>query len=92
METQAIEPNKTVRPEDIKRLTGQNLAIYKLLSQGWVSNDHMAAIARKYTSRISDIRAWLAINHPDKALKLTKREPGGLCWYEITDLNGDENG
>lgn len=42
-------------PETI-RLTGQNGRILARLRQGPATNDELARLARKYTSRISDLR------------------------------------
>lgn len=39
------------------RLTGQNARILEMLKAGPVTNDEIAKISRKYTSRISDLRA-----------------------------------
>lgn len=48
------DPN--VRPADVKRLTGQNAAVLARLRAGPATNAELAAIALKYTSRISDLR------------------------------------
>ena len=48
------DPN--VRPADVKRLTGQNAAVLVRLRAGPATNAELAAIALKYTSRISDLR------------------------------------
>ena len=48
------DPN--VRPADVKRLTGQNAAVLSRLRAGPATNAELAAIALKYTSRISDLR------------------------------------
>lgn len=42
---------------DLPRLTGQNATILRMLRESPRTNDELAAISRKYTSRISDIRA-----------------------------------
>lgn len=44
-------------PEERPRLSGQNQAILERLRRGPATNDELARIARKYTSRISDLRA-----------------------------------
>jgi len=41
---------------DVVRLTGQNRAILERLRKGPATNGELAAIALKYTSRISDLR------------------------------------
>lgn len=43
--------------KDVRRLTGQNLAILERLRKGPATNVELAQVAMKYTSRISDIRA-----------------------------------
>lgn len=50
-----IDPNIDVR--DVARLTGQNAAILARLQQGPATTDELSRYARKYTSRLSDIRA-----------------------------------
>ena len=52
------DPN--VIRSDVARLTGQNRAIYDRLRRGPATGRELAAIAQKYTSRISDIRDALA--------------------------------
>ena len=46
-----------VAAQDITRLTGQNAAILRRLRAGPATNDELIGISRKYTSRISDLRA-----------------------------------
>ena len=46
-----------VLPQDERRLSGQNATILHLLRQGSCTNDELARVSRKYTSRISDLRA-----------------------------------
>lgn len=54
----AIAPSDpSVNDEDKPRLTGQNNAILMALKSGPQTNIELAAIALKYTSRISDLRA-----------------------------------
>jgi len=55
-------------PRDVRRLRGQNEAIYKRLQQGPARLSELANIARKYTSRISDIRAWLLHYRPTERI------------------------
>jgi len=52
---QPSDPAVADGPETI-RLTGQNGRILARLRQGPATNDELARIARKYTSRISDLR------------------------------------
>jgi hypothetical protein len=48
--------DRSVTKIEAKRLSSQSQRILELLRTGDRSNDELAAIARKYTSRISDIR------------------------------------
>ncbi len=69
-----IDPN--VNPADVKRLSRQCEAILHMLRIRPHTNDELAAVSRKYTSRISDIRA---AGH-----KITyKRLSGGLTLYTL---------
>jgi hypothetical protein len=43
--------------DDMPRLAGQNLAVLARLQRGPATNQELAAISLKYTSRISDLRA-----------------------------------
>lgn len=53
-----IRPRDThVVPEERPRLSGQNARILERLRRGPATNDELSGIARKYTSRISDLRA-----------------------------------
>lgn len=53
-----IAPRDThVVKEERPRLTGQNAAILERLKRGPATNRELAAIALKYTSRLSDLRA-----------------------------------
>lgn len=68
------DPN--VDSRDTGRLSGQNIAILARLERGPAYNDELAAIALKYTSRISDLRA---AGH-----KVTcKRVGGGRTMYRL---------
>lgn len=49
------DPN--VRRGDVRRITGQNLAILERLRRGPARNSELAILSLKYTSRISDLRA-----------------------------------
>ena len=69
------DPN--VKAFDVGRLAGQNAAIYEMLLRGPVSVDELSRVSRKYTSRISDLRAM--------GLTITcHRQPGGNNLYVIT--------
>lgn len=46
-------------PAEIRRLAGQNLRILERLQQGLATNTELAALSKKYTGRISDLRAAL---------------------------------
>lgn len=48
--------NASVPAFDLDRLSQQTRAIYERLRRGWATNAELAAIALKYTSRISDLR------------------------------------
>ncbi len=70
----AIDPHALAT--DKPRLTGQNLEILTLLRAGPKTNTELAAVALKYTSRLSDIRAaGYAIT--------CKRLDGGLTLYTL---------
>lgn len=76
---------------DVPRLTGQNAAILARLRQGPATNRELAEISLKYTSRISDVRAWLE-NHGESII--CKRGCGGLNMYRIVQVaerNDDDN-
>jgi hypothetical protein len=44
-------------PSERPRLSRQNQAILERLRRGTATNDELARLARKYTSRVSDLRA-----------------------------------
>ena len=67
-----------VQPQDERRLSGQNATILHLLRQGSCTNDELARISRKYTSRISDLRA---AGHKVVCTRLQ----GGLTMYTLED-------
>lgn len=50
------DPN-VVEPGEARRLSRQSAAILAMLERGPVTNKEMSALALKYTSRISDLRA-----------------------------------
>jgi len=72
---------------EIARLSGQLEQIMDRLLQGPVTNNELAAISLKYTSRISDLRKLLkpkgygveAYDHDHAS---------GLCWYRLVRLEG----
>lgn len=66
-------------PADAKpRLSTQCAEILALLATGAASNDQLSMIARKYTSRISDLRkAGYRIVNFDHNKKT------GLAWYRL---------
>jgi hypothetical protein len=70
------DPNVTEK--DKPRLKGQNAAILERLKLGPATNDELSRIARKYTSRISDIRA---AGHK----VICERAQDGLCWYRLEE-------
>lgn len=77
-----IDPH--VDRDDIPRLTGQNGKILDLLIDGPRTNDELSRIARKYTSRISDIR---------KRGYVIKYEPlgGGLTRYTLVGVEVEDD-
>ena len=66
-----------VVPDDLRRLSGQNLAILERLQRGPATNRELAALSLKYTSRISDLRA---AGYDVQA----ERHEGGLTIYRLT--------
>lgn len=69
---------------DKPRLRGQNKTIFKMLCSGPKTNRELAEVSLKYTSRISDIRAFLRSNYPDLKI-INKRHPdqNGLTIYKL---------
>lgn len=49
------DPN--IDPRDVKRVSGQNYQILQMLMSGPKTNQQLAQVSLKYTSRISDLRA-----------------------------------
>ena len=76
---ETTDPN--VQEDDVLRLTGQNKAIYARLCKGSATNDELATLSRKYTSRISDIRKAIA---PHGMSITCQRLEGGLTRYRLT--------
>ena len=70
------DPN--VIEEDKPRLVGQNKTILEMLKRGPVTNDELAGIARKYTSRLSDLRKHGYVIE-------CERLGGGLTKYELKE-------
>jgi hypothetical protein len=79
---ETLDPS--VEPCDAGRLRGQNLLILRRLESGPATNDELSQIARKYTSRISDVRAWL--NRGGRTIECERVE-GGLFryWIEVIE-------
>ena len=79
---ETLDPN--VEHRDRSRLRGQNLLVLKRLEEGPATNDELSQIARKYTSRISDVRAWL--NRGGRTIECERVE-GGLFryWIEVIE-------
>lgn len=67
---------------DAPRLRGQNAEILARLEQGPVTNDQLSQIARKYTSRISDVRKYLQEWKPGWQIINTPLG-GGLTEYRL---------
>ena len=66
--------------DDQTRLTGQNEVIYRLLAEAPRTNQELAAISLKYTSRVSDIRKWLKASGGSITCS---RIGGGLTLYTM---------
>ena len=64
--------NASVPAFDLDRLSEQTRAVYVRLCQGWATNAELAAIALKYTSRISDLRA--------NGIAVKRERIGGGTW------------
>jgi len=67
---------------DRPRLTGQNARILARLREGPATNVELAEISLKYTSRVSDVRAYLRPRGEDI---VCARGPGGLNSYRIVE-------
>ena len=67
-----------MHPEEVKRLSAQCQKILGLLEGGPVTNDELSRISRKYTGRISELRAAgyviRVLSHDHKS---------GLVTYEL---------
>ena len=66
-----------VEPEEVKRLTGQNAAIYARLRRGPATNVELAKMSLKYTSRLSDIRQKAGVTI------IADRKSRGLTIYRL---------
>jgi hypothetical protein len=67
------------------RLTGQSARILSRLEQGPATNRELAEISLKYTSRVSDVRAYL--KDKGRNVKVFDRDYAtGLVWYGLVDL------
>ena len=63
---------------EIARLSNQCRAILERLQRGPATNNELAAISRKYTGRISDLRA------AGIGVECYKQDrPSGLSWYRL---------
>lgn len=69
------------QPPDAGRLAGQNQAILERLRRGPATNKELAAISLKYTSRISEVRAWLELRGETITCE---RLSGGVSEYSVT--------
>ena len=76
--TYGVEFNRSVPEAEKPRLSGQCRLILAKLREGAATNDELARIARKYTSRISDLRKAgydvQCVEHDHKT---------GLTFYEL---------
>jgi hypothetical protein len=77
--------DQTVKPAERPRLKGQNARILERLRQGPVTNRQLVEISLKYTSRVSDVRAWLR-RHTGETIPSPKDLGGGLTRYWIEPL------
>lgn len=77
--SEAIAPcDPNVAPAEAPRLAKQCALVLARLNAGPATNDELAAISRKYTSRISDLReAGFDIQCYDRNYKT------GVCWYRL---------
>ena len=81
----AIEPiDPNVIERDAARLIGQNRAIIERLARGPATNDELARLSRKYTSRISDVRRFL---EQRGHTIVCDRGVGGLNTYRIVSTH-----
>jgi DNA-binding CsgD family transcriptional regulator len=67
----------SVPVRDKPRLTDQCNRILEILRNGRATNKELAAVAMKYTSRISDLRK----NGHD--VRMVERREGGITVYEL---------
>jgi len=70
---------------EIERLTGQVRAIFDRLLDGPVDNDTLSRMARKYTSRISNLRDWLRPKGFGVECFASDRA-SGVCWYRLVRI------
>lgn len=56
-----LQPRDThcTAPSELRRLSGQTAVLFARLCQGPATNRELAQLSLKYTSRISDLRAYL---------------------------------
>lgn len=76
---EAITPcDPHITPEEVPRLSRQCSLVLERLRQGPATNDELATISRKYTSRISDLRS---AGHDVEAFD--RNHKTGVCWYRL---------
>lgn len=72
-------------PSELQRLNGQNRRILERLQQGPATNKELSEISLKYTSRISDVRAYLKPLGQD--VKVIERDrASGRTVYALREL------
>lgn len=76
-ESELAPTDPNVLPEDVARLSKQCQAILAKLRTGPCTNYELAALALKYTSRISDLRKH-GFN-----VRMTERRKDGTTIYEL---------
>lgn len=74
--------NHKVPAASRQRLSAQCVAILDLLRQGVTTNDDMSKVSRKYTSRVSDLRA---AGYDVRCFSLDHKT--GLAWYRFVAVN-----
>ena len=77
-----IPLNASVDARDAKRLAGQSLAIYERLRQGPATNAELSGISLKYTSRLSELKAWVRERGGDL---YAQRVSGGTWRYTLRE-------
>lgn len=78
-ECRCVEPSDPhVEPVERPRLRGQNGKILARLQRGPATNDELSHIARKYTSRISDLR-----DAGYNVVCFDEDKRTGVTWYRL---------